>query len=161
TPAPGQFGVTATGATSGITASATYTIVVGPTAVPTSMPTATAVPTAVPTVIVIHDDRYFALTGYRIDNDDIWNFFIQYGRSATFGYPTSRMMTFLGCPVQMFQRQMIQMCPGQGPQLINLLDPDIFPYTMVNGSPFPAPDPTLKANTPQVGSPTYSTDIIN
>jgi hypothetical protein len=107
-----------------------------------------------------HDDRYFSQTGFRIDNDDVWGFFNQYGGIGTFGYPTSRMMTFIGCPVQMFQRQIIQVCQGQGAALINMLDPEIFPYTKVNGSVFPGPDPTLKNNTPQVGSPSYSTDIL-
>jgi hypothetical protein len=108
-----------------------------------------------------HDDRYFSQTGYRIDNDDVWNFFNQYGGVGTFGYPTSRMMTFIGCPVQMFQRQIIQVCQGQGAALINMLDPEIFPYTRVNGSVFPGPDAALKNNTPPVGSPSYSTDILN
>jgi hypothetical protein len=109
---------------------------------------------------VPHDNRYFSQTGYRIDNDDIYNFFQSYGMVQTFGYPTSRTFTFLGCPVQFFQRQVIQDCGGQGAALINILDPDIFPYTKVNGSTFPAPDPTMKANTPPVSSPTYSTDIV-
>jgi hypothetical protein len=108
---------------------------------------------------MLHDERYFSQTGYRIDNDEAWNFFTQYGGVTTFGYPTSRMMTFLGCPVQMFQRQIIQVCQGQGAALINMLDPEIFPYTQVNGSTFPGPDATLKNNTPQVDSPGYATDI--
>jgi hypothetical protein len=106
-----------------------------------------------------HDDRYFGQTGYRIENDQVWGFFQQYGGLSTFGYPVSRTMGFLGCPVQMFQRQIIQVCPSQGAALINMLDPEIFPYTQVNGSTFPAPDPTMKNNTPQVGSPTYAEDI--
>jgi hypothetical protein len=110
---------------------------------------------------MVHDDRYFSQTGFRIDDDTIWSFFQQYGGVQTFGYPTSRMMTFLGCPVQMFQRQMIQVCQGQGAALINLLDPEIFPYTTVNGSTFPGADTTMKNNTPQVGSPTYATDMAN
>jgi len=91
----------------------------------------------------------------------VWGFFNQYGGLSTFGYPVSRMMSFLGCPVQMFQRQIIQVCPGSGAALINMLDPEIFPYTQVNGSTFPAADPTLKANTPPVSSPSYSADISN
>jgi hypothetical protein len=78
----------------------------------------------------------------------------------TFGYPTSRTFTFLDCPVQFFQRQVIQNCPGQGAALINILDPGIFPFTLVNVSTFPAPDPTMKANTPAVGDPNYSTLIV-
>jgi hypothetical protein len=60
----------------------------------------------------------------------------------------------------MFQRQVIQNCPSQGVALINLLDPEIFPYTQVNGSTFPGPDQTIKNNTPPVSSPSYSSDII-
>ncbi len=165
---PGQYGVTATGQTSGAVVNASYTLIAGPTAVATAAPTAQATATPVPAnqavpnaPAMVHDDRYFSQTGYRVDNDDIWNFFQQYGGINTFGYPTSRMMTFLGCPVQMFQRQIIQVCQGQGAALINMLDPEIFPYTQVNGSTFPGPDTTLKNNTPQVGSPTYGMDILN
>jgi hypothetical protein len=168
----GQYGVTATGQTSGQVVNTTFTVVAGATPVATTAPapaaTATASPVASPTAAAVpnapamaHDERYFSQTGYRIDNDEVWAFFNQYGGVETFGYPTSRMMTFLGCPVQMFQRQIIQVCQGQGAALINMLDPEIFPYTTVNGSQFPAADPTLKNNTPQVGSPTYSTDILS
>jgi hypothetical protein len=170
----GQYGVTATGVSSGIAANATYTLTAGvtavpttaPTAGPTAMPTATPVPTPNPNAAanaptIVHDNRYFSQTGFRIDDDNVWNFFQQYGGVETFGYPTSRMMTFLGCPVQMFQRQIIQVCQGQGAALINMLDPEIFPYTTVNGSTFPGADTTLKNNTPQVGSPTYATDMAN
>jgi hypothetical protein len=175
----GQYGVTATAETSGVVVNANYTVLAGPAAVATTAPTpapapapaATATPAPAATAVpapnaptapaMAHDDRYFGQTGYRIDNDDVWAFFNQYGSVGTFGYPTSRMMTFIGCPVQMFQRQIIQVCQGQGAALINMLDPDIFPYTRVNGSVFPAPDSTLKNNTPQVGSATYSEDILN
>jgi hypothetical protein len=116
--------------------------------------------TTQPAPSIPHDERYFSQTGYRIDNDQIWNFFQSYGMVQTFGYPTSRVFTFLGCPVQFFQRQVIQNCAGAGAALINILDPGIFPYTKVNGSTFPAPDPAMKANTPPVSSPTYSTDIV-
>jgi hypothetical protein len=171
--APGQYGSTATGQTSGVQVNVTYTVLAGPTPTatlqPTAQPTAQPSPTAtpVPTAPVIpvappisHDDRYFSQTGYRIDSDAAWTFFQQNGALDTFGYPTSRTISFLGCPAQMFQRQIIQMCPGQDVALINILDPGIFPYTQVNGSTFPAPDPVMKADTPQVGSPNYSADIV-
>jgi hypothetical protein len=158
---PGQYGVTATGQTSGVTVNATYTVT-APNATPVPTAAATATPATSPQTAptIAHDDRYFSQTGYRIDNDEVWAFFQQYGGLSAFGYPVSRQMTFLGCPVQMFQRHIIQVCPGQGAALINLLDPEIFPYTQVNGSTFPAPDATIKNNTPQVGSPSYSADII-
>ena len=161
---PGNYLVVLSGR-SGTVASAAFGVTSqGPTPVVTPTPPVTTVtPTPGPTQpapTVPHDNRYFSQTGYRIDNDDIYNFFQSYGMVQTFGYPTSRTFTFLGCPVQFFQRQVIQDCGGQGAALINILDPDIFPYTKVNGSTFPGPDPTLKANTPPVSSPTYSTDII-
>jgi hypothetical protein len=48
---------------------------------------------------LVRDDRCFSQTGYRIDVDEVWNFFNQYGGITTFGYPTSRMMPCLGCPL--------------------------------------------------------------
>jgi hypothetical protein len=168
---PGEYDMTATGGTSGREVTTKYTLLAAsatpvPTAVPAAQPTATPVPQApaqpAPNApSMAHDERYFSQTGYRIDDDQIWAFFQQYGGTSAFGFPVSRMMTFLGCPVQMFQRHIIQVCQGQGAALINLLDPEIFPYTQVNGSTFPGPDPTIKNNTPQVGSPTYATDIVN
>jgi hypothetical protein len=165
----GQYEVMAMGEVSKTITKAFYTVIVGPTPVPAAAPTATPVPAAAPTPVpvaappnapaIVHDDRYFSQTGYRIDNDQVWAFFQQYGGLSTFGYPVSRQMSFLGCPVQMFQRQIIQVCQGQGAALINMLDPEIFPYTQVNGSTFPAPDATMKNNTPQVGSPTYADDM--
>ena len=149
-------------AQAGIAATAAFTVTtttVSATATPVAAATPTPGPTQ-PAPAIPHDDRYFSQTGYRIDNDQIWNFFQSYGMVQTFGYPTSRVFSFLGCPVQFFQRQVIQNCPGAGAALINILDPEIFPYTKVNGSTFPAPDPTLKANTPPVSDPNYSTAII-
>ena len=134
-----------------------------PTPAGTPAGTATTTPAATPTAQaappVVHDSQYYAQTGFRVD-DQTLQFFTSRGGVQTFGYPISRMYTFLGCPVQMFQRLIIQLCQGQGPALINLLDPEIFPYTRVNGSVFPSPDDALKAQTPPVSSPTYSQDII-
>jgi hypothetical protein len=155
---PGTFVAEAHGQTSGFDTSASFNVLApsgtpAPTAAPTAGPGATAPPMA-------HDERYFTQTGYRIDSDQVWGFFNDNGAVSTFGFPVSRMMTFLGCPVQMFQALIIQICGNGPPALINMLDPDIFPYTQVNGSTFPPADPTMKANTPPVDSPTYSTDIV-
>ena len=123
-------------------------------------PTVAATVTPTPGVIqaapaVTHDAQYYLQTGFRVDDQAV-SFFQSRGAVDTFGYPISRLFTFLGCPVQMYQRLIIQLCPGAGPQLINLLDPDIFPYTRVNGSVFPTPDDALKQRTPAVGSPDYA-----
>jgi hypothetical protein len=157
---PGVYLIAMSGS-SGALATASFTVT-GQPVPPVPTPTPAPVPPGPvqPAPPVPHDDRYFSQTGYRIDNDQIYNFFQSYGSVQTFGYPTSRTFSFLGCPVQFFQRQIIQNCAGAGAALINILDPDIFPYTKVNGSTFPAPDATMKANTPPVSSPTYSTDIV-
>jgi hypothetical protein len=125
----------------------------------TTTPTVTATATAQPAPPVSHDAQYYSQTGYRVD-DQMVNFFQTRGAVDTFGYPISRGFTFLGCPVQMFQRLIIQMCGGQAPAVINMLDPEIFPYTRINGSVFPGPDTDLKNSTPAVGSPNYGTQII-
>jgi hypothetical protein len=125
---------------------------------------ATAPLSVVPVVsapAVPHDARYFAETRYRIDNDAIWGYFQARGGIETFGYPVSRTFVFLGCTTQIFQRQVAQVCADGQPRLINLLDPEIFPYTRVNGSTFPAVDDSLKAATPKVGDPTYATTILD
>jgi hypothetical protein len=107
-----------------------------------------------------HDERYFTETGYRIDDDAMWSYFVARGRIPVFGFPVSRPFVLLGCRVQIFQRQVAQKCAGQDVALMNLLDPDIFPYERVNGSSLPPPDPSLKSSTPTVGSPDYGSDIV-
>jgi hypothetical protein len=141
----------------GGTPTATTTIATAVPATPTVAPT--AVPAPAPQVP--HDSRYFGDTGYRIDDDAIYAYFQARGQLDTFGFPVSRTFRFLGCQVQVFQRQVAQNCGGTtGVHLMNVLDPEIFPYTRVNGSIFPGPDDGLKQRTPPVSSPTYATDIL-
>jgi len=108
-----------------------------------------------------HDERYFAETGYRIDDDGIWSYFNARGKVPVFGFPVSRAFVLLGCRVQLFQRQVAQSCAGRDVGLLNVMDPDIFPYERVNGSVLPPPDPALKAETPAVGSPGYAAAIVD
>src|SRR5262249_15026863 len=135
----------------------------------TATPTVTAValtvtPTPGPTQqapAVPHDARYFNETKFRIDDDAIYAYFQARGMVETFGFPVSRTFGFLGCQVQIFQRQIAQRCGNSNTvQLMNVLDPEIFPYTRVNGSIFPPPDDGLKNSTPRVDSPTYATAIL-
>jgi hypothetical protein len=130
------------------------------TATPTVTPAATATPVAPLAPFVPHDGRYFAETRFRIDNDAIWGYFQARGAVDVFGFPVSRTFIFLGCTTQIMQRQVAQVCIDGQPRLVNLLDPEIFPYTQVNGSTFPGPDPSLKAITPQVSDPSYVTAIL-
>src|ERR1700704_1802063 len=117
-------------------------------------------PTAAQTTAPTADPRFFVQTGFRIDADAFWNFFQQRGSVRTFGYPVSRTFTLDGFQVQIFQREIMQLQPDGGVQTLNLLDPGLMPYTQINGSTFPAPDPVLVAATPPVSDPFYSTDIL-
>jgi hypothetical protein len=109
---------------------------------------------------VAHDERYFSETGFRIDDDAIWSYFVARGRVPVFGFPVSRSFVLLGCRVQIFQRQVAQSCAGRDVALMNLLDPDVFPYERVNGSQLPPPDAGMKAETPAVGSPGYGAEMV-
>jgi hypothetical protein len=110
---------------------------------------------------IVHDERYFEQTHFRIDDDAMWSYFNARGRVAVFGYPVSRPFLLLGCRVQIFQRQIAQNCTGHDASLMNLLDPDVFPYDHVNGSALPPADLALKAETPPVASPGYGGAIID
>jgi hypothetical protein len=109
---------------------------------------------------IAHDERFFSETGYRIDDDGIWSYFVARGRVPVFGFPVSRTFVLLGCRAQIFQRQVAQSCAGRDVALMNLLDPDMFPYSRVNGSALPEPDAALKAETPTVGSSEYGSEIV-
>ena len=100
------------------------------------------------------DARYFSGTGFRIDDDQIWDYFTKRGGTRTFGLPTSRTFTFLGAPTQFFQRHVVQRAAG-GVRTLNLLDDGLLPYTTINGSTFPAADPQISAAAPKPGSADY------
>src|SRR5262249_2903893 len=105
------------------------------------------------------DPRFFSQTGYRIDNDAFWSFFQQRGNVRTFGYSVSRTFMLDGFQVQIFQREIMQLQPDGGVQTLNILDPGLMPYTNINGSTYPGPDPALAATTPLVTDPNYNTAI--
>ena len=109
----------------------------------------------------VKDHRYYFETGFRVDDDQIYDLFERRGGVDTFGFPVSRTFQLLGCRVQIFQRQVVELCAGRRPSLLNTLDPGMFPYTRVNGSNFPAPDLDLKEATPQVGTPGYAQRILD
>src|SRR5690349_14527357 len=94
------------------------------------------------------DPRFFSQTGYRIDSDPFWTFFQARGGVRTFGYPVSSTFKLDGFPVQIFQRIVVQLQPDGSVATLNLLDPGLMPYTRINGSTFPAPDPTIVGQTP-------------
>jgi len=108
----------------------------------------------------LHDGRYFAATGYRIDSDAFWSYFQARGGIATFGSPVSRSFQLLGFTTQLFQRQAMQVAPDGSVRLLNLLDVGLLPYNRFNGSQFPAADPGLTAQAPAPGSAGYATAVV-
>ncbi|MCL4533715.1 MAG: glycoside hydrolase family 5 protein [Bacteroidetes bacterium] len=118
-------------------------------------------PAASPTpALAQNDPRFFPQTGYRIADDRFWAYFQERGAVGTFGYPVSREFTLLGTQVQMFQRRMMQVQPGGGVGLVNMLDTDMLPYTSINGAILPPKDDALVAQAPAVGSPDYDVAIL-
>ena len=156
-------GATATGAAATATLASTATPVPNATTTPaptaTPAPNATAVPGTAPPLT--RDNRYFSQTAFRIDTDAFWTYFNQRGGVRTFGFPSSRTFRLDGFQVQMFQRLIMQLQGNGSVQTLNLLDPGLMPYTQINGSTYPAPDPSVVGATPPVSSPTYATDIIS
>src|SRR5207245_1266698 len=106
------------------------------------------------------DPRFFSQTGFRVDNDAFWDFFQHRGSVRTFGYPVSRQFKLDGFPVQIFQREVMQLWPDGGVHTLNLLDAGLLPYTKINGSTFPAPDPAVINATPAISDPAYATKIV-
>ena len=178
--APGQGqGVTLTDRANGVVV-ADAVRWVGPSAAPTSgtqtqafmavaaTPAATPSPTVAPAAPqppapapppspspAPNDPRYFAQTGYRVDQDAFWDYFQHRGGVRTFGYPSSNTFTLLGYKVQVFQRQVMQLRPDGGVQTLNLLDEGLMPYTKINGSTFPAPDSDVVKRSPSPSDPDY------
>jgi len=145
TPTPTPTAEATATPTPGPTVTATATATPGPTATPGATPTATPTPTA---PAVPHDGRYFSQTGFRIDNDAIWDYFNRRGGVPTFGYPTSRTFTLQGFTVQFFQRRIVQLDNGGKARLLNLLDSGLMPYASFNGSTFPGVDTLLVGSSP-------------
>ena len=101
------------------------------------------------------DARYFAQTGYRIGEDAFWNYFQVRGGVRSFGYPVSSVFLLYGMKIQIFQRQILQLRPDGGVQTMNVLDEGLLPYTRMNGSTFPAPDPAVISQSPKPDAADY------
>ena len=121
------------------------------------------VPAAAPAAIPGQPDDpwFFPQTGFRVEWDSFRDYFQRRGGVRTFGYPVSRDFPFLGCASQFFQREVMQQCAGQGVTTLNLLDGDLLPYTQINGSTFPAADPTVIGQAPSTGQADYGRQAID
>ncbi len=127
----------------------------GGAAQPAMQALATAVPAQPVAAAAPNDPRFFEQTRYRIAEDAFWDYFQKRGGVRTFGYPVSNTFTLLGMKVQIFQRQALQLRPDGGVQTMNILDEGLMPYTKVNGSTFPAPDPEIIKRAPTPDDPDY------
>jgi len=116
---------------------------------------ATPAPSPVP-----NDARFFQQTGYRIGEDAFWDYFRVRGGLRSFGYPVSNVFVLFGMKVQIFQRQIMQLRPDGGVQTMNILDEGLLPYTRMNGSTFPAPDPNVINQSPKPDAPDYHAKML-
>ncbi len=108
----------------------------------------------------LQENRFFPQTSFSISNDAIFNYFNARGGVNTFGLPISRAFVLLGDTVQIFQRQVIQIHNGS-PTIMNLLGPDLMPYTSINGATLPGVDSSTAAAAPAVGSAGYGAAILD
>ena len=100
--------------------------------------------------------RQFPETGFSITNEKFLDYFDHRGGVRVFGYPVSREFDLGGTKVQVFQRAVLQLQPGGGVGLLNVLDEGLLPYTRINGSTFPAPDPAVIQMAPTPAEPDYA-----
>ncbi len=107
------------------------------------------------------DPRFFPATGFRISDDHFFDFFNKRGGLRTFGFPTSRVFTLLGTQVQFFQRRIMQLQPNGSVGLLNVMDPGLMPYNLINGATLPPHDPVVASRAPQPGSPDFSQAAIS
>src|SRR3954452_2047631 len=101
----------------------------------------------------------FQETGFCISNPAFAEYFRLRGGVRIMGYPVSRSFALEGFEVQFFQRVILQL-QGNTVQRLNVLDPNVMPMTRANQSVFPAPDPALAAQAPQVGTPDYARQVV-
>ena len=139
-----------------------------PTATPEITPAATsAIPTVpagvtpsvlsqAPNRMVPADASYFPQTGFRVNLDPFWDYFMKRGGVRTFGYPVSREFTLEGYQVQFFQRAIMQLMPDGTVKTMNLLQSGLLPYSRINGSTFPLPDSDMIKSAPSPEDPGYA-----
>ncbi|HEX2922922.1 MAG TPA: hypothetical protein VHS28_02710 [Chloroflexota bacterium] len=100
--------------------------------------------------------RTFPETGFTVTNDKFLDYFDHRGGARVLGFPVSREFDFVGTRVQFFQRAVLQQTANGGVALLNILDGGLMPYTHINGSTFPAPDPAVTAGAPSSSAPNYA-----
>ncbi len=105
--------------------------------------------------------RSFPETGYSVTNDKFLDYYDHRGGARALGLPISREFDLLGTRVQFFQRAVLQLQPDGSVALMNVLDEGLLPYTKINGSTFPAPDPALIQAAPSPASSDYASMALD
>src|SRR5450830_1212596 len=100
--------------------------------------------------------RSFPETGYSITNNKFRDYFEHRGGAGVLGFPVSREFDFMGTRVQFLQRAVLQQSPDGGVALLNILDGGLMPYIHINGSTFPAPDPSAIGGAPNPSDSAYA-----
>ncbi|MHB0871719.1 MAG: N-acetylmuramoyl-L-alanine amidase [Chloroflexota bacterium] len=127
---------------------------------PTPAPTQAAAPPSQGQQVSTNDPLYFEQTGFRVANEQFWNYFNRRGGVRTFGYPISKEFLLFGFRVQFFQRLIMQLNPDGSVSTMNLLDEGLMPYTRINFSTFPAPDGAMASAAPKAGTEGYSDKLM-
>jgi hypothetical protein len=108
----------------------------------------------------VAEAMYFKESGFAIANAQFAEYYQRRGGKNSFGLPISREFDLLGARTQIFQRHVMQLGSDGNVQLLNLLDEGLMPYTRINGSTFPGPDPAVKGASPSPADPAYATKIV-
>lgn len=100
------------------------------------------------------DDRYFPQTGYRIDNDRIWDYFRSRGGVDTFGFPVTRAFPLVNLWTQVFQRRVLQV-QGSSAVPMNILEPGLMPRPRLDSLTLPEHDAVVAAAAPSITDAEY------
>lgn len=99
-------------------------------------------------------------SGFSVANAQFAEYFQGRGGKDTFGLPISREFDLLGSPTQIFQRHVMQLDEERNVRTLNLIDPEMMPYTRMNGMQAPGPDPAFAAGAPNPSDPAYAQRIV-
>ena len=103
----------------------------------------------------VNNSLYFPTTGHHVEGNFL-DYFRKRGGQRSFGLPISRRFMLLGSEVQFFQRQVMQVRRDGSVGTLNILDPELMPYTPINGAALPGIDKAMQDAAPVPGTPNYA-----
>jgi hypothetical protein len=93
-------------------------------------------------------------TGFTVVDDAIWNHYNSRGGQITFGRPISRVFTFRGTEIQLFERGALKKMPDRSVAVFNLVD--LLPYSPIDGYTLPEADQSWIATIPSARATDYA-----